>query len=44
MQSYEGRIVQIPGWLFPVIVAASGWLSPLIFVINVILEVLGIWQ
>lgn len=43
MQSYEGRIVQIPGWLFPLLVAASGWLSPLILVINIIMEVLGLW-
>lgn len=38
-----GRIVKIPGWLFPVLVSASVWLSPLIFAINTIMEVLGVW-
>lgn len=37
---YEGRIIKIPGWLFPLLVAASGWLSPLVLILNVILEVL----
>ncbi len=39
---YRDRVVEISAWMFPAIIA-SGWLSPLIFVINVIMEVLGIW-
>ncbi len=36
------QIVEFSNWMFPAIIL-SGWLSPLIFVINLIAEVLGLW-
>lgn len=42
MRNKAQEIVEMSGWMFPAIIA-SGWLSPVIFVINVILEVLGLW-
>ena len=42
MRKKVQEAVEISRWMFPAIIA-SGWLSPVIFVINLIAEVLGIW-
>lgn len=38
----ESRIVQIPGWLFYASILFSSWCWPIVFVLNVILELLGV--
>lgn len=39
MRRKTQEIVECSAWLFPAIIA-SGWLSPVIFIINIIAEVL----
>lgn len=40
MRNKAQEIVEMSGWMFPAIIA-SGWLSPLVYLINLIVEVIS---
>ena len=40
MKNKTQEIVECSAWLFPAIIA-SGWLSPLVYLINLIMEVIS---
>lgn len=40
MRNKAQEIIEFSNWMFPVMIA-SGWLSPVIFVINIIAEVIS---